>query len=85
MKKLFASLLLLTLAVALSVPSFAQDTASGEKKDAKKSDTGKTKGKAKAKSGDTDTTKTDASSKDAAKTKGKAKAKGKAKTEAPKA
>ena len=40
MKKLFASLLLLTLAVTLSAPSFAQD--------APKKDTTTTKGKAKA-------------------------------------
>lgn len=45
MKKLFASLLLLTLAVCLSAPSFAQDAP-------KKDDTTTTKAKGKAKTDD---------------------------------
>ena len=67
MKKLFASLLLLTLAVTLSAPSFAQDTG-GDKDSHKTAAKGKTHAKAK----DADA-KGDAASKDA----GKAKAKGK--------
>ena len=69
MKKLFASLLLLTLAVTLSAPSFGQDTG-GDKKDASHKTAGKTKAKATEHIG---TPKTDAAPKDA----GKAKAKGK--------
>ena len=66
MKKLFASLLLLTLAVCLSAPSFAQDTP-------KKDDTTTTKAKGKAK--------TDDKMKSDDKAAPKGKAKGKAKTD----